>query len=69
MIITDHNKNIYVKKSLRAKFYFPWFVNKFIFKFRYEDQLAQQTRVNEENLRRQEESVAKQENMRKGMYR
>jgi hypothetical protein len=27
----------------------------------------QQTRVNDENLRRQEESVAKQESMRKGL--
>ncbi|KAL7636364.1 UNVERIFIED_CONTAM: hypothetical protein RMT77_013139 [Armadillidium vulgare] len=32
---------------------------------RYEDQLMQQQRMNEENLRRQEESVAKQEAMRK----
>ncbi|GJQ69912.1 putative ATPase family AAA domain-containing protein [Trypoxylus dichotomus] len=32
---------------------------------RYEDQLSQQQRMNEENLRRQEESVAKQEAMRK----
>ncbi|XP_054272965.1 ATPase family AAA domain-containing protein 3A homolog [Macrosteles quadrilineatus] len=32
---------------------------------RYEDQLLQQQRVNDENLRRQEESVAKQEAMRK----
>ncbi|KAF2880751.1 hypothetical protein ILUMI_25423 [Ignelater luminosus] len=32
---------------------------------RYEDQLVQQQRMNEENLRRQEESVAKQEAMRK----
>jgi ATPase family AAA domain-containing protein 3A/B len=32
---------------------------------RYEEQLAQQQRVQEENLRRQEESVAKQEAMRK----
>lgn len=32
---------------------------------RYEDQLAQQQRMNEENLRRQEESVAKQEALRK----
>lgn len=32
---------------------------------RYEDQLAQQQRMNDENLRRQEESVAKQEQMRK----
>lgn len=32
---------------------------------RYEDQLAQQQRMNEENNRRQEESVAKQEAMRK----
>ncbi|KAK2706260.1 hypothetical protein QYM36_016339 [Artemia franciscana] len=32
---------------------------------RYEDQLAQQQRVNEDNLRKQEESVAKQEQMRK----
>ncbi|XP_071545563.1 ATPase family AAA domain-containing protein 3 [Panulirus ornatus] len=32
---------------------------------RYEDQLAHQQRMNEENLRRQEESVAKQEAMRK----
>lgn len=34
---------------------------------RYDDQLSQQTRINEENLRRQEESVAKQEAMRKGI--
>lgn len=32
---------------------------------RYEDQLGQQQRMNDENLRRQEESVAKQEAMRK----
>ncbi|XP_069690200.1 ATPase family AAA domain-containing protein 3A homolog [Periplaneta americana] len=32
---------------------------------RYEDQLLQQQRINDENLRRQEESVAKQESMRK----
>ncbi|BET02470.1 Domain of unknown function (DUF3523) [Nesidiocoris tenuis] len=32
---------------------------------RYEEQLVQQQRLNEENLRRQEESVAKQEAMRK----
>lgn len=32
---------------------------------RYEDQLAQQQQINNENLRRQEESVAKQEAMRK----
>ncbi|KAF5300749.1 hypothetical protein FQA39_LY10994 [Lamprigera yunnana] len=32
---------------------------------RYDDQLGQQQRMNEENLRRQEESVAKQEAMRK----
>ncbi|XP_012270642.1 ATPase family AAA domain-containing protein 3A homolog [Orussus abietinus] len=32
---------------------------------RYDDQLSQQQRMNEENLRRQEESVAKQEAMRK----
>lgn len=32
---------------------------------RYEDQLQQQQRINDENLRRQEESVAKQEAMRK----
>ncbi|KAL3280996.1 hypothetical protein HHI36_004221 [Cryptolaemus montrouzieri] len=32
---------------------------------RYDDQLVQQQRMNEENLRRQEESVAKQEAMRK----
>lgn len=32
---------------------------------RYDDQLIQQQRMNEENLRRQEESVAKQEAMRK----
>ncbi|KAK9722865.1 ATPase family associated with various cellular activities (AAA) [Popillia japonica] len=32
---------------------------------RYDDQLAQQQRMNEENLKRQEESVAKQEAMRK----
>ncbi|PSN53886.1 ATPase family AAA domain-containing protein 3 [Blattella germanica] len=32
---------------------------------RYEDQLSQQQRINDENLRRQEESVAKQEAMRK----
>lgn len=32
---------------------------------RYDDQLLQQQRVNEENLRRQEESVAKQEAMRR----
>lgn len=33
---------------------------------RYEDQLQQQRASNEENLRRQEESVAKQESMKKG---
>lgn len=32
---------------------------------RYDDQLSQQQRMNEENIRRQEESVAKQEAMRK----
>ncbi|CAG9768258.1 unnamed protein product [Ceutorhynchus assimilis] len=32
---------------------------------RYDDQLSQQQRMNDENLRRQEESVAKQEAMRK----
>ncbi|XP_072758459.1 ATPase family AAA domain-containing protein 3A homolog [Anoplolepis gracilipes] len=32
---------------------------------RYEDQLLQQQKMNEENLRRQEESIAKQEAMRK----
>lgn len=32
---------------------------------RYEDQLLQQQRINDENLRRQEESVAKQEALRK----
>jgi len=32
---------------------------------RYEDQLLQQQRVNEDNLRKQEESVAKQEAMKK----
>ncbi|CAH0556759.1 unnamed protein product [Brassicogethes aeneus] len=32
---------------------------------RYDDQLAQQQRMNDENLKRQEESVAKQEAMRK----
>ncbi|XP_048753263.2 ATPase family AAA domain-containing protein 3-like [Ostrea edulis] len=32
---------------------------------RYDDQLTQQTRLQEENLRKQEESVAKQEQMRK----
>lgn len=32
---------------------------------RYEDQLQQQQRINDENLRRQEESVAKQEAMRR----
>lgn len=32
---------------------------------RYEDQLMQQQRINDENLRRQEESVAKQEALRK----
>ncbi|XP_034254899.1 ATPase family AAA domain-containing protein 3A homolog [Thrips palmi] len=32
---------------------------------RYDDQLHQQTQINEQNLRRQEESVAKQEAMRK----
>lgn len=32
---------------------------------RYEDQLIQQQKINDENLRRQEESVAKQEAMRK----
>ncbi|XP_039278568.1 ATPase family AAA domain-containing protein 3A homolog [Nilaparvata lugens] len=32
---------------------------------RYEDQLLQQQKINDENLRRQEESVAKQEAMRK----
>ncbi|KAI4465584.1 putative atp-ase [Holotrichia oblita] len=32
---------------------------------RYDDQLSQQQRMNEENLKRQEESVAKQEAMRK----
>ncbi|XP_050412840.1 ATPase family AAA domain-containing protein 3-A isoform X2 [Patella vulgata] len=33
---------------------------------RYDDQLIQQARTNEENLRRQEESVQKQESMRRG---
>lgn len=32
---------------------------------RYDDQLTQQQRMNDENMRRQEESVAKQEAMRK----
>ena len=32
--------------------------------FRYQDQLEQQRAANEENLRRQEESVAKQEKIR-----
>lgn len=32
---------------------------------RYEEQLAQQQRVQEDNLRKQEESVAKQEEMRR----
>lgn len=32
---------------------------------RYEEQLSQQQRMNDENLKRQEESVAKQEAMRK----
>ena len=32
---------------------------------RYEDQLAQQQRVQEDNLKKQEESVAKQEAMRR----
>lgn len=36
-----------------------------IFNARYEDQLQQQQRINDENLRRQEESVAKQEAMRR----
>ena len=36
-----------------------------MFHSRYEDQLVQQQRMNEENLRKQEESVAKQEAMRK----
>ena len=35
---------------------------------RYEDQLVQQQRMQEENLRKQEESVAKQEAMRKVRY-
>lgn len=35
------------------------------FNVRYEDQLQQQQRINDENLRRQEESVAKQEAMRR----
>lgn len=35
---------------------------------RYEDQLQQQRASNEENLRRQEESVAKQEAMKKGIF-
>lgn len=34
---------------------------------RYEDQLQQQRASNEENIRRQEESVAKQEAMKKGI--
>lgn len=33
---------------------------------RYDDQLAQQARLNEENLRKQEESVQKQEQMKRG---
>lgn len=33
--------------------------------YRYEDQLQQQRKTNEENLRRQEESVAKQEQLRR----
>lgn len=36
--------------------------------YRYEDQLQQQRASNEENLRRQEESVAKQEAMKKGIF-
>lgn len=35
--------------------------------YRYEDQLAQQQRMNEDNLKKQEESVAKQEAMRRCM--
>lgn len=35
------------------------------FNLRYEDQLQQQQRINDENLRRQEDSVAKQEAMRR----
>jgi len=35
---------------------------------RYDDQLQQQRASNEENLRRQEESVAKQEAMKKGIF-
>lgn len=35
---------------------------------RYEDQLQQQRASNEENLKRQEESVAKQEAMKKGIF-
>ena len=35
---------------------------------RYEDQLVQQQRMQEDNLRKQEESVAKQEAMRKVKY-
>lgn len=36
--------------------------------YRYEDQLLQQQRINEENLKKQEESVAKQEALRKGEF-
>jgi len=36
---------------------------------RYDDQLQQQRASNEENLRRQEESVAKQEAMKKGIFK
>lgn len=42
--------------------YWGWFI------YRYDDQLLQQQRINEENLRKQEESVAKQEALRKGEY-
>ena len=35
---------------------------------RYEEQLQQQTRMNEENLKKQEESVQKQEAMRRGEF-
>lgn len=40
-------------------------INKMQCARRYEDQLLQQQRINDENLRRQEDSVAKQEAMRK----
>lgn len=48
------------------KYFYLQIILIFFLFLRYEDQLLQQTRMNEENLRKQEESVQKQEAMRRG---